>query len=340
MILDRWESMLYSLGEPKIVTGAEYYELIHTGEVTRENGEVLTIDDGPFLISPTEEAIERGGPGSGHHGHAGRPGEVGGSEPGEEGTTSEGKAYRGGTIVPLTLAEQGRIQQAIDYFGKDYDPALAISASGEAPEGKFPILDPDTGEVVWLTGGREPVLSHVEDQFRDSQIEHLTIINPNGTLVLRIDGNADTVPVTSDDVTIIQSEVVGHGREIVMTHNHPGWGSLGMQSSFSGVDVQSGMKYGFSEIRATTKNGTYYMRFSRQPDLMEQDGIMTTAHLAIETEIEIRGFGEFEGIDDPNTLTEVQQEAYHDGIHAAWTAVSEMFPDEIEYGFEERKEND
>jgi hypothetical protein len=29
------------------------------------------------------EAIIRGGPGSGHHGHRGRPGEVGGSLPGE-----------------------------------------------------------------------------------------------------------------------------------------------------------------------------------------------------------------------------------------------------------------
>lgn len=36
---------------------------------------VLTLEDGPFTIA------ERGGPGSGHHGHAGRPGEVGGSAP-------------------------------------------------------------------------------------------------------------------------------------------------------------------------------------------------------------------------------------------------------------------
>lgn len=35
---------------------------------------VITLDDGPFVVS--------GGPGSGHRGHAGRPGEVGGSLPG------------------------------------------------------------------------------------------------------------------------------------------------------------------------------------------------------------------------------------------------------------------
>ena len=43
------------------------------------------IDSLTDLINKTSEelaeVIERGGPGSGHHGHAGRPGEVGGSQP-------------------------------------------------------------------------------------------------------------------------------------------------------------------------------------------------------------------------------------------------------------------
>jgi 2'-5' RNA ligase/predicted ABC-type ATPase len=59
-----------------VVTPDEFMRLLRGEPVIHGfNRRVLTFDDGPFRV------VERGGPGSGHHGHEGRPGEVGGSRP-------------------------------------------------------------------------------------------------------------------------------------------------------------------------------------------------------------------------------------------------------------------
>lgn len=43
----------------------------------------LVKPNSPLVIRVNGKVIEKGGPGSGHHGHAGRPGKVGGSAPGD-----------------------------------------------------------------------------------------------------------------------------------------------------------------------------------------------------------------------------------------------------------------
>lgn len=287
----------------------------------------------------SKSLVFKGGPGSGHHGHSGRPGEVGGSAPGEgDGTRGdEGKSYRGGKIVPLTMAEQGQIQQALDYFGEDFDPANALSMSGEIPQGKFPIHDPDTGEVVWLTGGRDPVLSHVEDQFRDSMIENLTVIKPDGTLVFRVEGNEYAIPVTTDDTDRIH-ELALSGETIIMTHNHPGIGESNLRGSFSNTDVSSGLKYGFSEIRATVSDGTYYMKFKDQPmSAMRTFAIMETAQVALDTELEM--FGVDKAVYEGNIAEASEEEfkSYTEAVHLAWKSVAEIYSDQLEYGFEPKE---
>lgn len=77
--LDRWIEKS-PLDDRIKVTTEEYSSLMRGGSITR-NEEEITLEDGPFKIVAPEDIVERGGPGSGHHGHRGRPGEVGGSLP-------------------------------------------------------------------------------------------------------------------------------------------------------------------------------------------------------------------------------------------------------------------
>lgn len=61
---------------------------------------VLTLDEDLGLVSyPPYELIVKGGPGSGHHGHKGRPGKVGGSLPSGAGGGTEPQEYRVGITM-------------------------------------------------------------------------------------------------------------------------------------------------------------------------------------------------------------------------------------------------
>lgn len=94
-IMDRYEGADRYSGIRTRVTGAQFVRLIE-GETVEVDGHPITMDDGPFEIVPEADVEgtvhplgilgfnweERGGPGSGDFGHAGRPGEVGGSAPG------------------------------------------------------------------------------------------------------------------------------------------------------------------------------------------------------------------------------------------------------------------
>lgn len=84
-VLDRWLNVPPDAERIK-VTGAEYMDLIRGDSIIRGSGK-LVLDDGPFRIVTPAEITKRGGPGSGHHGHRGREGKVGGSLPGREGVT-------------------------------------------------------------------------------------------------------------------------------------------------------------------------------------------------------------------------------------------------------------
>jgi hypothetical protein len=77
--LDKGHDRPYSTGI-EVPYGA-WLELLQGGTV-EVDGRKLTLDDAPFFpVFPETEVVERGGPGSGHFGHEGRPGEVGGSKP-------------------------------------------------------------------------------------------------------------------------------------------------------------------------------------------------------------------------------------------------------------------
>ena len=78
--LDALGSDRYS-GRIVEVTMDEYKTLVKGGSI-RRHSEMLRIGDANFAPVLERKIVKRGGPGSGHHGHAGRPGKVGGSQPG------------------------------------------------------------------------------------------------------------------------------------------------------------------------------------------------------------------------------------------------------------------
>lgn len=274
----------------------------------------------------------RGGPGSGHFGHAGRKGEVGGSEPGEGGgaAAKEGRSYRGGRIVPLSDDERENLQTTRRLVKEDdRDPADSIQGT----PGRFPIVDPETGEFAWLEGGSGPVLAHVEDQFRDSDIEHLTIIRPDGTLEFRLHGDENGVGTNMVERMAIKDAAVSG--ETIMTHNHPG-----VENTLSNTDLVSGIGFGFREIRATTSEGTYWMRFPDLALLKENAAlVIDTANIALDTEMSVRGIdiGELHQHGVADASDDIIR-SYVDAGHDAWTALAETYPDMVEYGFDPRKE--
>jgi hypothetical protein len=106
--------------------------------------EVLFKPDGPFIVP---ETTERGGPGSGHFGHEGRPGQRGGSQPGGGGGQGE-KRYM--AEKPRYLAYKGDTKDspkikamASELYGRSSvsEPRLStvmeavLAASGGKPHG-------------------------------------------------------------------------------------------------------------------------------------------------------------------------------------------------------------
>jgi hypothetical protein len=78
-----------------------------TGEFEIVGNAAVTDEDRRLLALVTEEALSQGGAGSGNFGHAGRPGERGGSAPGEGGGGSDEKSDSGQTTE---WAENAKIQ--------------------------------------------------------------------------------------------------------------------------------------------------------------------------------------------------------------------------------------
>jgi len=88
----------------EVINDIKYY--FETGEITEEFGTPHFMWD--------SKTISDGGPGSGNHGHAGRPGQVGGSAPGEGGggNGSEGKKSDGESLYQILEKARARRDKA------------------------------------------------------------------------------------------------------------------------------------------------------------------------------------------------------------------------------------
>jgi len=96
--LDTFEIVSPAEESARWLTVAQMELLLRDGEVKTADG-LVRIADGPFRLRRPPDLRQRGGPGSGHFGHEGRPGEVGGSLP-----SGQSDIYIG---VSADLAEPG-----------------------------------------------------------------------------------------------------------------------------------------------------------------------------------------------------------------------------------------
>ena len=87
--------------------------------------EIVSVDESR-LGDDDELLIERGGAGSGHHGHSGRPGEVGGSLP--KGVREGGGEYSPNTLLKMTLG--GKIHCG---YGDTLDPLCGVRSPLRTP---------------------------------------------------------------------------------------------------------------------------------------------------------------------------------------------------------------
>jgi hypothetical protein len=189
-------------------------------------------------------SIRRGGPGSGHHGHRGRPGKVGGSLP-------SGQGYR-------VIEKEGLTK--VD---------LQSMARSERAEGGFrhAVWDEETGEARIYTD-MDAVLDYYAEQDRKLDYEvHRFILG---------DGKSQFVKGTKYHVKLNEQDLLGmielmkqaeeKNLRYVDVHNHPrnvtAISDLDIPPSYDDYDLA--MNMGFKEWHVVTPNGKFVM--TRNPE--------------------------------------------------------------------------
>lgn len=140
-------------------------------ELTPEEAEVLAklpgadVADVIFLDLAGNVMPQRGGPGSGHHGHAGRPGQVGGSAPGGGGEKQA--AQSGGTRE--VVGSGGRV---IGEGIKTYQEREYVGVQNDLPSSTMDAIR--TGETDLYSRGREDrEKAYVVDESGETIIEKI-----------------------------------------------------------------------------------------------------------------------------------------------------------------------
>lgn len=221
MRLDRYEGVSrYGDDAPErmSVTPEEHLRLLADETVTRPDGTQIAPEDGPFEVKPDEDAIERGGPGSGHFGHEGRPGQVGGSAPGGGGTR-DGAGGGDQKVVGITSAKggkaSGQVFEEMRNFEDDLRAISTVSNISVRP-GVGGYTSQDTGEVshepTWVVAykGNGQAMALLRDTAAAYDQESVLVMEPAGE-----DGGEPVAelefwtPLTPDLRSSIEDTMVG-----------------------------------------------------------------------------------------------------------------------------------
>lgn len=131
-----------------------------------------------------DEIVERGGPGSGHHGHLGRPGEVGGSLPRSSGLTRAIQHHFGGWLGIEAGALPLMDIPLVSGFGyDDRHPSLLMA------------------------------LKEIQEEIGDNDIETVYILSDTGEIELIKKGGKDYVILTDYELE--------NSFDKILVHNHP-----------------------------------------------------------------------------------------------------------------------
>lgn len=187
-------------------------------------------------------SIYRGGPGSGHFGHKGRPGKVGGSLP-----SGHGQAYR---VVEKDSLTKGDLEK------------LAIEERRESGEFRHAVWDEETGEARIYTD-MDAVLEYYAEHDRKLDHEVHRFILGDGKSVF-IEGDKLSVKLSEQDLFAmlnLTKEAKEKDLRYVAFHNHPRNATavpdLDIPPSFDDYDLA--MKMGWKEWHVVTPNGKFVM---------------------------------------------------------------------------------
>lgn len=275
--LDRWDSVHPDDPDAIPVTLEQYRDLIF-GRTISIQGAELSIDDGPFIVQSGDVvAVERGGPGSGHHDHAGRPGEVGGSAPSGKSPAKGAKAtadleeWRPSNLELVTGLEPiteeqmqsmtdaleheaqkipyEKVTEILDEIELDEPPNAVTDQSGDPgkPDVRPPSIDrpsfadPTTREPLDLD---YKTINQDADAIRKSKVEQGFYYTSTGERIELPTGNEWGIDVPDDVEQKIRS-IAASGADVAMLHNHPSGGS------FSPADIIFAVETGVSEMRVS-----------------------------------------------------------------------------------------
>lgn len=185
---------------------------LETADNDAQDKDVLTIDLNG--LEPHSELVENGGPGSGNHGHSGRPGEIGGS--GKNGSVFDNPWDAGDNYWrPLWDAELGPGQTYSEYYRDEKD--LATKVVEISPEVYLEILQ---------KGGHSKGMTH--EQLRQGNPESIEFHRqkirdnePITTPTLRIESDGKTIKDQEGRHRLEAAILEGVGKVPVMVGYHP-----------------------------------------------------------------------------------------------------------------------
>jgi 2'-5' RNA ligase len=322
--------------EDVVVWNGDYRQVDAT-RLPKEAGDRLFVE----VSGVTRRLVARGGPGSGHFDHAGRPGEVGGSQPGDfHGAEDKAKGR-----VWWGEARDGAYAKAKEMRLNGQFAEVVGGPNPDNPDRPYEVItDRDIFIEEW---GRERATD---------RNEAFSAITKTGLLALRDDGRRYLVGdnkriVIPDDVF---ASIVKQGKrdqEIVVIHNHPPNDDdpSTMESPPSPTDIASvqymhnvygerkigqGASLGFPVTGiVTTDRGTY--RFTMNRSFSDSEN--QTAERFLEMGCErVPTPDQFAALSESERL--VAQVSLYKNLDAAWRKVADAFPGVFTYRYEQRPE--
>lgn len=191
-----------------------------------------------LVVIDNDPIVERGGPGSGHHGHKGRPGEVGGSLP-------------SGAGLPK-----------VEYlpFGEDI-PNFWDMRKKEQREGlfHFSTIDPENSRYV-IFRDMELALDFEAQALRKLDIEKAEFFVSNRGMDFQKEGNETSVRFGFWEMNSIQAAANSakeQGAEYIGIHNHPDVSGRGLNYAPSFSDFAAALQQGLTQFRVIVPDGVW-----------------------------------------------------------------------------------
>jgi len=183
--------------------------------------------------------IGRGGPGSGHHGHRGRPGEVGGSLPrGAAGIhIPEGRA-------PIRLPPEMELSEGWRFMRKEVEGFRMMTT------------DEETGERVILRD-MQTALDKIAEELRNLNHEEFYMYSNRGQDIYTV-GTETSVVMSDRDLALMQmlDRRYEYPDPVASIHNHPP-SYAGQSYPPSMSDLKLMIKYGHTELHVVVPDGRW-----------------------------------------------------------------------------------